>query len=125
MPQYELLACAQCGCFAFSCFEDFAIRAKSDAHASLRAAMYAKRTLMAGFTTVRNLGSRGEAMFALRDAIAAGHVPGRRSSSPVIRSRRRVGMRMFTATAQTSARCWHHPVCVTVPMIAAARCGYK
>ena len=98
---------------------------KSDAHASLRAAMYAKRTLMAGFTTVRNLGSRGEAMFALRDAIAAGHVPGRRSSSPVIRSRRRVGMRMFTATAQTSARCWHHPVCVTVPMIAAARCGYK
>ncbi len=49
---------------------------KSDAHASLRAAMYAKRTLMAGFTTVRNLGSRGEAMFALRDAIADGHVPG-------------------------------------------------
>ncbi len=49
---------------------------KSDAHASLRAAMYAKRTLMAGFTTVRNLGSRGEAMFALRDAIAAGHVTG-------------------------------------------------
>ena len=29
MPQHELLACAQCGCFAFSCFEDFAIRAKS------------------------------------------------------------------------------------------------
>ena len=27
MPQHELLACAQCGCFAFSCFEDFAIRA--------------------------------------------------------------------------------------------------
>ena len=29
MPQHELLACAQCGCFAFSCFEDFAIRVKS------------------------------------------------------------------------------------------------
>ena len=29
MPQHELLACAQYGCFAFSCFEDFAIRAKS------------------------------------------------------------------------------------------------
>ena len=28
MPQHELLACAQCGCFAFSCFEDFAIRVK-------------------------------------------------------------------------------------------------
>ena len=27
VPQHELLACAQCGCFAFSCFEDFAIRA--------------------------------------------------------------------------------------------------
>ena len=27
MPQHELLACAQCGCFAFSCFEDLAIRA--------------------------------------------------------------------------------------------------
>ena len=29
MPQHELLACAQCGCFAFSCFEDFAIRVRS------------------------------------------------------------------------------------------------
>ena len=29
MPQHELLACAQCGCFAFSCFEDFAITAGS------------------------------------------------------------------------------------------------
>ena len=29
MPQHELLACAQCGCFAFSCFEDFSIRANS------------------------------------------------------------------------------------------------
>ena len=26
VPQHELLACAQCGCFAFSCFEDFAIK---------------------------------------------------------------------------------------------------
>ena len=29
MPQHELLACAQCGCFAFSCFEDFAISVKN------------------------------------------------------------------------------------------------
>ena len=36
MPQHELLACAQCGCFAFSCFEDFAIRVNvSDWHAQL------------------------------------------------------------------------------------------
>ena len=30
MPQHELLACAQCGCFAFSCFEDLAIRVKME-----------------------------------------------------------------------------------------------
>ncbi len=48
----------------------------SDADFALTAAMYARRTLEAGFTTVRDLGSRGEAMFALRDAIRAGKVPG-------------------------------------------------
>ncbi len=48
----------------------------SDADAALTAQMYAKRTLMGGFTTVRNLGSRGTAMFALRDAIRAGKVAG-------------------------------------------------
>jgi len=48
----------------------------SDADVALTAAMYARRTLMAGFTTVRDLGSRGEAMFALRDGIKAGKVPG-------------------------------------------------
>ncbi len=48
----------------------------SDADTALTAQMYAKRTLMGGFTTVRNLGSRGTAMFALRDAIRAGKVAG-------------------------------------------------
>lgn len=48
----------------------------SDADVALTAQMYAKRTLMGGFTTVRNLGSRGTAMFALRDAIKAGKVAG-------------------------------------------------
>lgn len=48
----------------------------SDADAVLTAQMYAKRTLLGGFTTVRNLGSRGTAMFALRDAIRAGKVAG-------------------------------------------------
>ena len=48
----------------------------TDADAAMTAQMYAERTLMGGFTTVRNLGSRGEAMFALRDAIAAGKVKG-------------------------------------------------
>lgn len=48
----------------------------SDADVAFTAQMFAKRTLMGGFTTVRNLGSRGSAMFALRDAIKAGKVAG-------------------------------------------------
>ena len=50
--------------------------AQSDADSALTAQMYARRTLLGGFTTVRNLGSRGTAMFALRDAIKAGKVIG-------------------------------------------------
>jgi imidazolonepropionase-like amidohydrolase len=45
---------------------------------ALRGAKYAKATLMAGFTTVRDLGGTPEAIFALRDAIALGDVPGPR-----------------------------------------------
>lgn len=48
----------------------------SDADAGFTALMYARRTLAGGFTTVRDLGSRGDAMFALRDAIRAGRVEG-------------------------------------------------
>lgn len=48
----------------------------SDADTAFTALMYAKRTLMAGFTTVRDLGSHGTAMFALRDAVRAGKVAG-------------------------------------------------
>lgn len=50
----------------------------SDADSALTAAMYARQTLNAGFTTVRDLGSRGDAVFALRDAIRAGKIPGPR-----------------------------------------------
>ena len=46
---------------------------------ALRATIYAKRTLEAGFTTVRDLGARDkEASFALRNAINKGVVPGPR-----------------------------------------------
>jgi imidazolonepropionase-like amidohydrolase len=38
----------------------------------------ALRTVQAGFTTVRDLGAPGQAGFALRDAIAAGELPGPR-----------------------------------------------
>lgn len=48
----------------------------SEADTALLAAMYAERTLLAGFTTVRDLGSHGNSIFALRDAIKAGRVRG-------------------------------------------------
>ncbi|WP_372706954.1 amidohydrolase family protein [Brevundimonas sp.] len=41
-------------------------------------ARHARRTLMAGFTTVADLGGTNEAVFALRDAIRRGDVPGPR-----------------------------------------------
>ncbi len=46
--------------------------------AALKGAQYARRTLAAGFTTVRDLGGKPEAIYALRDAIAQGIVPGPR-----------------------------------------------
>ena len=49
---------------------------KTDADAALTAQMYARRTLLGGFTTVRDLGSRGTAIFALRDAVKAGKIAG-------------------------------------------------
>lgn len=51
---------------------------ETDADAAIAATVYARRTLDAGFTTIRNVGSSGDAAFALRDAIAKGLVPGPR-----------------------------------------------
>lgn len=45
---------------------------------AMKGAMHAKRTLDAGFTTVRDLGGEPEAIYALRDAVNAGYVPGPR-----------------------------------------------
>jgi len=45
---------------------------------ALKGAMHARRTLNAGFTTVRDLGGKPEAIYALRDAINSGYVPGPR-----------------------------------------------
>ncbi|MGB3608453.1 amidohydrolase family protein [Psychroserpens sp.] len=50
---------------------------KNDADVAFTSAEIAKRTLMAGFTTVRDLGGSGVNV-ALRDAIAKGKVPGPR-----------------------------------------------
>ena len=49
---------------------------KTDADSAMTAQMYARRTLLGGFTTVRDLGSRGTAIFALRDAVKAGKIAG-------------------------------------------------
>ena len=48
------------------------------ARAAIEGVANARKTVLAGFTTVRDLGSRDFADVALRDAIAAGHVPGPR-----------------------------------------------
>ena len=45
---------------------------------AIRGTVYARRTLLAGFTTVRNLGDDGNESLALRDAIDAGLIPGPR-----------------------------------------------
>ncbi|MEJ2515412.1 MAG: amidohydrolase family protein [Gammaproteobacteria bacterium] len=50
----------------------------SEAEYALNAAVYARRTLEAGFTTVRDVGDRYNVTIALRDAINAGKLPGPR-----------------------------------------------
>ncbi|MGH2897709.1 MAG: amidohydrolase family protein, partial [Solirubrobacteraceae bacterium] len=50
---------------------------EDEADAALRGSVYARRTLEAGFTSVRDLGG-GPAVFALRDSIASGLIPGPR-----------------------------------------------
>ena len=45
---------------------------------AIRSTVYARRTLLAGFTTVRNLGDMDNESVALRDAINAGIIPGPR-----------------------------------------------
>ena len=50
----------------------------NEADIALRAAYFARVTLAAGFTTVRDLGDSFNATIALREAIASGRVPGPR-----------------------------------------------
>jgi imidazolonepropionase-like amidohydrolase len=51
---------------------------ESSAESAMIGARYAKRTLMAGFTTVADLGGDNDAVFALRKATALDDVPGPR-----------------------------------------------
>lgn len=50
----------------------------SDADVAMHSAYFAKKTLLAGFTTVRDLGAKPEQMYALRDGINKGWVDGPR-----------------------------------------------
>ncbi|MCB9845988.1 MAG: amidohydrolase family protein [Phycisphaeraceae bacterium] len=51
---------------------------ETDADAAVHATVFARRTLEAGFTTVRDVGADGDAIFAVRDAIREGLLPGPR-----------------------------------------------
>jgi len=52
---------------------------KSDADFAMDAVLYARRTLMAGFTTVQDVGARGDdAIYAVRDAVNRGEIAGPR-----------------------------------------------
>ena len=51
---------------------------ESNATQAMVGARYARRTLNAGFTTVADLGASNESIFALRDAVKRGDVPGPR-----------------------------------------------
>ena len=51
---------------------------QSNAEQAMVGARFARRTLMAGFTTVADLGATNESIFALRDAVRRGDVPGPR-----------------------------------------------
>jgi imidazolonepropionase-like amidohydrolase len=55
-----------------------AMRRDPAALTTLKAADFARRTIQAGFTTVRDLGFRDHSIFALKAAIASGLVPGPR-----------------------------------------------
>ncbi|MEE2930267.1 MAG: amidohydrolase family protein [Pseudomonadota bacterium] len=50
----------------------------SEVDAALDGAAHARKTLLAGFTTVQDVGGPNEAIFSLRDAIRAGKIPGPR-----------------------------------------------
>ena len=54
------------------------ILSESEVDLALNGASFARKTLLAGFTTVQDVGGANEAIFSLRDAVRAGKVPGPR-----------------------------------------------
>jgi imidazolonepropionase-like amidohydrolase len=53
-------------------------------YGALKGVVNARRTLLAGFTTIRDLGASGTTALALRDAIANGLVPGPRMVTAIV-----------------------------------------
>lgn len=51
---------------------------ESDAHNTVRGVIYCRKTVEAGFTTVRDVGAYGDSIFALRDSINRGDIVGPR-----------------------------------------------
>jgi imidazolonepropionase-like amidohydrolase len=74
---------------------DIARLARRDSAVAIEATIYARRTLMAGFTTVRDVGASNFVDISLRDAINAGAI---------------VGPRMFVATHSLSISGGHGDV---------------
>jgi len=62
--------------------KDLLLSRKADI--AIQATVYARRTLLAGFTTVRDVGAPDFIDVSLRDSIRAGTVPGRACMCPVI-----------------------------------------
>ena len=74
---------------------------------ALRSTVYARATLLAGFTTVRDVGSDDQSVFAVRNAITAGRMIGRISPRrpPWTSTCPRSSPRCAPSSSATSARC--------------------
>ena len=62
----------------FSPTSRVSILSESEVDLALNGASHAYKTLLAGFTTVQDVGGANEAIFSLRDAVRSGKVPGPR-----------------------------------------------
>jgi len=90
---------------------------KSEADDAYDSVVYAERTLMAGFTTVRNLGDDWNLSIALHRAIAEGKVKGPRIFT-ILAGRRCASA---TRTGPTTSRSWRRAACSRSRSRAAAR----
>ena len=100
---------------------------RSVADVAYEAAVNARKTLLAGFTTVRNLGDGDGVTLALRDAVARGASPAPGSWTPAAPSRpARVTWIPRWATARSCTRRWPGTtISATGRRAAGGRCGCR